>query len=438
MATVAIVSFDTINNGQLYWEDICQQLGHTVTKFDSDLITASSLSAFDLIIDYFPGSISTIIAFYNDHMHVDGIPFIISNSPGTGQPLNQCSGDGIPSRLGVIASQNRPDSATTGDVTMHPNFRSNLLALGFRGDSEFPVLGTSSTFSCGAAQVAGKSILISELSPNGARETGACMITSGDARIGAGRDGPNAGDNFPVNVAFVGQSPHAGVVNNHANLLSAAVGWALGTYDTPPTTYSTTKTSAVRYTAIDLTSLVSYADSEITWSETTPANTSVTVESSIDGETWLTIASSGDQIGGLSVSDSLVGVFVTIRVTLATSDGVSTPEFEDLGISIEGEGPPLTASPTDYFQGGPLKWTSGNNSGRAMEVKDYDPLTQEITLFLAMPRDIVAGDTLEIAPGCDKTIGICETKFANAINFQGEPHVPGEDAILKNPDARLS
>ena len=40
------------------------------------------------------------------------------------------------------------------------------------------------------------------------------------------------------------------------------------------------------------------------------------------------------------------------------------------------------------------------------------------------------GDTYNAIAGCDKTIGTCASRFSNAVNFRGEPYVPGMDKML--------
>jgi len=53
-----------------------------------------------------------------------------------------------------------------------------------------------------------------------------------------------------------------------------------------------------------------------------------------------------------------------------------------------------------------------------------------------MPFDIAIGDSFEIQAGCDKTFETCINRFNNAINFRGEPHMPGQDEILKTAGTR--
>lgn len=81
-----------------------------------------------------------------------------------------------------------------------------------------------------------------------------------------------------------------------------------------------------------------------------------------------------------------------------------------------------------YFVGGEVEWTSGNNDGLKMEVKEF--ADGQIVLALAMGQSIQVGDTFNAVAGCDKTRGTCINKFSNILNFRGEPDVPGMDAIL--------
>ena len=48
-----------------------------------------------------------------------------------------------------------------------------------------------------------------------------------------------------------------------------------------------------------------------------------------------------------------------------------------------------------------------------------------------MVATIQIGDTFTVVAGCVKTLDACITKFDNVLNFQGEPHRPLQDALLK-------
>jgi uncharacterized phage protein (TIGR02218 family) len=82
-----------------------------------------------------------------------------------------------------------------------------------------------------------------------------------------------------------------------------------------------------------------------------------------------------------------------------------------------------------FFTGGAVTFTSGDNDGLKMEVKEFN--ATEVVLALPMPNTIQASDTFSIVAGCDKTAATCIAKFANFINFRGFPDIPGMDAILE-------
>jgi len=82
----------------------------------------------------------------------------------------------------------------------------------------------------------------------------------------------------------------------------------------------------------------------------------------------------------------------------------------------------------DYFTQGVLLFTSGAMSGIAYLVKSYKSgVVVPAYPFLAPPA---SGDTFTITPGCDKTLGTCQTKYGydpsagTAPFFRGMPFVP--------------
>lgn len=87
-----------------------------------------------------------------------------------------------------------------------------------------------------------------------------------------------------------------------------------------------------------------------------------------------------------------------------------------------------------YFDYGLLTFTSGDNSGLSMEVKTY--ATGDVTLVLPMPYTIEVGDGFSVSAGCDRTFETCVTRFNNALNFRGEPHLPGIDKMLQTATTR--
>jgi uncharacterized phage protein (TIGR02218 family) len=88
-----------------------------------------------------------------------------------------------------------------------------------------------------------------------------------------------------------------------------------------------------------------------------------------------------------------------------------------------------------WFTGGRLTFTSGANAGQAVEVKQHrtDGSAVILDLWQAMPEPIAEGDAFTVTAGCDKRFETCVTRFANALNFRGFPHIPGNDFVLRYP-----
>ncbi len=85
-----------------------------------------------------------------------------------------------------------------------------------------------------------------------------------------------------------------------------------------------------------------------------------------------------------------------------------------------------------WFTRGLVTFTGGANVGSSQEVKRHTLFDDIATVELWQPMalDIASDDTFTIAAGCDKRFATCRSKFANAVNFRGFPHMPGPDYIL--------
>ena len=82
---------------------------------------------------------------------------------------------------------------------------------------------------------------------------------------------------------------------------------------------------------------------------------------------------------------------------------------------------------------GRLRYMSGANCGITSTV-----IAVAGTLVRArdLPRaPIEAGCKIELREGCDKRFQTCVERFGNAINFRGEPHLPGNDLLTRYPGA---
>ena len=122
------------------------------------------------------------------------------------------------------------------------------------------------------------------------------------------------------------------------------------------------------------------------------------------------------------------------KVDLAAlrQSGVVTAVEDRAVVLVEISGP---ARPDGWFDGGVLVWTSGANTGRAMEVRAWLAGPGRLSLYLAPGYAVAPDDGFTVVPGCDKRLETCRTRFGNVVNFRGEPFVPGPDAAMRYPDA---
>jgi len=93
----------------------------------------------------------------------------------------------------------------------------------------------------------------------------------------------------------------------------------------------------------------------------------------------------------------------------------------------------LAAYAEGWFALGTLTWTGGANASRKAEVLTHEVGATDVTVTLleAPVRAIAVGDTFDITAGCDKRFETCKAKFANAANFRGFPHIPGQDTVIR-------
>jgi len=61
-------------------------------------------------------------------------------------------------------------------------------------------------------------------------------------------------------------------------------------------------------------------------------------------------------------------------------------------------------------------------------VKDHAGAT--LALWQPPPESIEPGDVFVVTAACDKRFETCREKFANAENFRGFPHLPGNDFVV--------
>lgn len=85
----------------------------------------------------------------------------------------------------------------------------------------------------------------------------------------------------------------------------------------------------------------------------------------------------------------------------------------------------------DGFAYGSVRWLDGPNCGMVSDIWASEPAG----IVLANPPGAATqpGSRVELFEGCDKQMITCATRFANAINFRGEPYLPGNDLLTRYP-----
>lgn len=82
---------------------------------------------------------------------------------------------------------------------------------------------------------------------------------------------------------------------------------------------------------------------------------------------------------------------------------------------------------------GRLRFLSGANCGLGVAI--VAGAGQAITLARDPAFAVDAGTLVELIEGCDRQLATCSGRFGNAINFRGEPYLPGMDYVTRYPGA---
>lgn len=128
-------------------------------------------------------------------------------------------------------------------------------------------------------------------------------------------------------------------------------------------------------------------------------------------------------------SSSCRASFADVRCKLSSASYTATGTVTAISSNQEF----LDSSRTEVsgvYNFGVITFLSGANSGLSMEVKEFLS-GGKIILVLPLPYNVVVGDSYSMVQGCDKTLATCSGRFNNVLNFRGEPHVAGLDAMLK-------
>lgn len=85
----------------------------------------------------------------------------------------------------------------------------------------------------------------------------------------------------------------------------------------------------------------------------------------------------------------------------------------------------------EVFRFGQVRILGGAANGLKRRIMAVDG--PDLTLIGTIPFTIEPGTAIELAEGCDKRLESCSSRFGNAANFRGEPHLPGNDLLTRYP-----
>jgi uncharacterized phage protein (TIGR02218 family) len=85
----------------------------------------------------------------------------------------------------------------------------------------------------------------------------------------------------------------------------------------------------------------------------------------------------------------------------------------------------------DIYLLGRLRYLRGANCGLSTRIIAIEG---DLVRVRDLPRaPVKSGCRVELREGCDKRFGTCVERFDNAVNFRGEPHLPGNDLLTRFP-----
>jgi len=72
---------------------------------------------------------------------------------------------------------------------------------------------------------------------------------------------------------------------------------------------------------------------------------------------------------------------------------------------------------------------SGYCKNMVAKVRTWSAASLQVEMVQPFALLLSAGDWIEIAPDCDKTLTMCVTKYDNANNYRGFPHLTGSSVV---------
>lgn len=169
------------------------------------------------------------------------------------------------------------------------------------------------------------------------------------------------------------------------------------------------------------------------------------------GEPWLLLAAGA--LGAVTRRDGafeaeLDGAARALRAPVApsTSSGCRASLGDrDCRVDMAGRRRRVTVSAVDGdvasvaglapndFAFGSLRWLDGLNAGLTQAVTANDGSS---VMLADPPAFAIESPTAALlTQGCDRSMATCSSRFGNAVNFRGEPYLPGTDLLTRYPGA---
>jgi uncharacterized phage protein (TIGR02218 family) len=112
---------------------------------------------------------------------------------------------------------------------------------------------------------------------------------------------------------------------------------------------------------------------------------------------------------------------------------VVVASVDDMRVMVAGDGLAEGGLAEGVYAFGLLRWMTGENAGMAQAVMMSD--AQSVTLADPPAFAVLPGTRAMLTEGCDKQMATCAGRFGNAMNFRGEPYLPGNDLLTRYPGA---
>ena len=84
---------------------------------------------------------------------------------------------------------------------------------------------------------------------------------------------------------------------------------------------------------------------------------------------------------------------------------------------------------TNDYSGGQIRFLDGPQTGIAFTIVGTNG--DWLALDRPLSGELANGVLAELLEGCDHTLTTCTTRFDNALNFRGEPFLPGNDLLAR-------